>query len=102
MRFSRSGSPDVIDLAKVQTAAERIAGRVVRTPTIPADAISRLTGADVSLKLDNLQVTGAFKERGAAASMVAQNLSADAFGDKLAKEWSSWGKVIQDRKLTIQ
>lgn len=66
MRFSPSGSPDVIDLAKVQTAAERIAGRVVRTPTIPADAISRLTGADVSLKLDNLQVTGAFKERGAA------------------------------------
>jgi threonine dehydratase len=58
--------PDVIGLADVQTAAERIAGKVVRTPTIPADAISRLTGADVSLKLDNLQVTGAFKERGAA------------------------------------
>jgi threonine dehydratase len=56
----------VIGLAEVQAAAERIAGKVVRTPVVPADVISRLTGADVALKLDNLQVTGAFKERGAA------------------------------------
>jgi threonine dehydratase len=33
---------------------------------VPSQALSRLTGADVVLKLDNLQVTGAFKERGAA------------------------------------
>jgi threonine dehydratase len=33
---------------------------------LPCHAISCLTGADVMLKLDNLQVTGAFKERGAA------------------------------------
>src|SRR2546430_11377297 len=47
-------------------AADRIAGRVLRTPALPSDAMSRVTGADVILKLDNLQVTGAFKERGAA------------------------------------
>ena len=47
-------------------AAERIAGRVLRTPALPSDAVSRATGAEVVLKLDNLQVTGAFKERGAA------------------------------------
>ncbi len=56
----------MIDLADVQAAAERIAGRVLRTATVPSDAISRATGAEVMLKLDNLQVTGAFKERGAA------------------------------------
>jgi threonine dehydratase len=50
----------------VQAAAERIAGRVLRTPTIPSDALSRATGAEVFLKLENLQATGAFKERGAA------------------------------------
>ena len=33
---------------------------------VPCHALSRLTGAEVVLKLDNLQVTGAFKERGAA------------------------------------
>jgi threonine dehydratase len=56
----------MITLDDVQQAAERIAGRVVRTPLIPNHALSRLTGAEVLLKLENLQVTGAFKERGAA------------------------------------
>ncbi len=56
----------MIDLADVQAAAGRIAGRVLRTPTIASDAVSRATGAEAVLKLDNLQATGAFKERGAA------------------------------------
>ncbi|WP_157215437.1 threonine ammonia-lyase [Flavisphingomonas formosensis] len=56
----------MIGFEDVGAAAQRIAGKVVRTPAIHSDAISRLTGADVWLKLDTLQVTGAFKERGAA------------------------------------
>src|ERR1700712_89026 len=56
----------MITLEDVEQAAERIAGRVLRTPMLHSHAISRLTGADVVLKLENLQVTGAFKERGAA------------------------------------
>jgi threonine dehydratase len=56
----------MIALADVQAAAERIAGRVIRTPALPCEAISRASGATVTLKLENLQVTGAFKERGAA------------------------------------
>jgi threonine dehydratase len=56
----------MITLADVQAAAKRLTGRVPRTPTVPSDAISTATGAEVVLKLDNLQVTGAFKERGAA------------------------------------
>jgi threonine dehydratase len=56
----------VLHFADVEAAAGRIAGRVLRTPALPSDTVSRATGADVVLKLDNLQVTGAFKERGAA------------------------------------
>jgi threonine dehydratase len=56
----------MIGLADVRAAAVRIAGKVVRTPAIHSDSISRVTGAKVTLKLDNLQATGAFKERGAA------------------------------------
>jgi threonine dehydratase len=56
----------MITLHDVEQAAGRIAGRVIRTPMVPNPTISRLTGAEVVLKLDNLQVTGAFKERGAA------------------------------------
>jgi len=56
----------VIGLADVEAAAGRIAGRVLRTPALPSDAISRATGAQVTLKLENLQAIGSFKERGAA------------------------------------
>ncbi|EJL22745.1 threonine ammonia-lyase [Novosphingobium sp. AP12] len=56
----------MIGLSDVRDAAARILGTIVRTPTIRSEALSRLTKAEVWLKLDTLQVTGAFKERGAA------------------------------------
>ncbi|MBN8892609.1 MAG: threonine ammonia-lyase, partial [Rhodospirillales bacterium] len=56
----------MITVDDVRAAAARIAGRVLRTPAITCDAVSRATGATVTLKLENLQATGAFKERGAA------------------------------------
>lgn len=56
----------MVTLADVEAAARRIQGAVLRTPFIPSDALSRLTGAKIHLKLDHLQATGAFKERGAA------------------------------------
>ena len=59
----------MITLSDVQSAAARIAGRVLRTPTLYSDAISRATGAHVTLKLENLQAIGSFKERGAANRM---------------------------------
>ncbi len=55
-----------IGLAEIRAAAARIAGRVLRTPALHSDVISTATGAHVTLKLENLQATGAFKERGAA------------------------------------
>jgi threonine dehydratase len=56
----------MITLADVEAAAKRVAGLVTRTPAVACDAVSTATGAEVVLKLENLQVTGAFKERGAA------------------------------------
>jgi threonine dehydratase len=56
----------MIDHQHVKAAAERIAGKVIRTPVIYSDSLSRIAQADIWLKLDTLQVTGAFKERGAA------------------------------------
>ncbi len=49
----------------VAAAAARIDGRVMRTPLVRAEKLSALTGADIWLKLECLQYTGAFKERGA-------------------------------------
>jgi threonine dehydratase len=55
-----------LSFADIEAAAGRIAGRVIRTPAVRSDSLSRATGAEIVLKLDNLQATGAFKERGAA------------------------------------
>ena len=52
-------------LADVQAAAEAIRGAVRLTPTTRSETLSAITGARVALKFENLQFTGAFKERGA-------------------------------------
>ena len=54
-----------IGLADVEAAAARIAGAVVRTPTMLSRTLSEATGATVYVKFENLQHTGAYKERGA-------------------------------------
>jgi threonine dehydratase len=54
-----------IGLADVEAAAARIAGAVVRTPTLLSRTLSQATGATVYVKFENLQHTGAYKERGA-------------------------------------
>ncbi|MFL5097497.1 MAG: threonine ammonia-lyase [Xanthobacteraceae bacterium] len=54
-----------VTLADIERARRTIAGHVLRTPTLPAPKLSALTGADVFVKYENLQVTNSFKERGA-------------------------------------
>ncbi|HEU0025071.1 MAG TPA: threonine ammonia-lyase [Thermoleophilaceae bacterium] len=46
-------------------AAALIAGSVRETPVVSAGELSRRVGAPVTLKAENLQVTGSFKARGA-------------------------------------
>lgn len=54
-----------ITLSDIEAAAARIAGAVMRTPTMRNAVLSERTGAEVFLKFENLQHTGAYKERGA-------------------------------------
>jgi threonine dehydratase len=54
-----------LTLEDVRTAAERIAGRVHRTPCLQSRTFSELSGASVWLKYENLQRTGSYKLRGA-------------------------------------
>lgn len=60
----------VLTLADVERAQARILGRVRRTPLSESAALSRLAGCQVHLKLENLQFTGSFKERGAASRLL--------------------------------
>ncbi|MDQ6621590.1 MAG: threonine ammonia-lyase [Pseudomonadota bacterium] len=55
----------MITLADVVAARERIAGGVYLSPCVESIPLSELTGAHIHCKLDYLQRTGSFKERGA-------------------------------------
>jgi len=60
---TKPGTAPTID--DVRAAARAIQGQVERTPTRHSDTLSRIAGADVHLKFENLQYTASFKERGA-------------------------------------
>jgi len=55
----------VVTFAEVEAARERIKGAVYPSPCPPSIPLSELTGMEIYCKLDNLQRTGSFKERGA-------------------------------------
>lgn len=55
----------MIDLTDIQQAAERLDGVVRHTPMLHSHRLSERLGCEVHLKLENLQLTGAFKIRGA-------------------------------------
>jgi threonine dehydratase len=57
-------SDAVLELADVEAARERIAGRLHRTPTSSAATLSERAGAEVWLKAELFQKTGSFKPRG--------------------------------------
>ena len=74
---AQTTSPVTLD--HIRAAAARIAGKVVRTPTLHSITLSAMTGADVWLKFENLQFTAAYKERGALNKLL---LMADAARSK--------------------
>src|SRR5579859_782116 len=49
----------------IQAAARRIAGPILETPCPSSAALSEVTGSRIFCKLEYLQRTGSFKERGA-------------------------------------
>jgi threonine dehydratase len=55
----------MVTLEDVQAALARVRDRIYLSPCARSETLSRLTGTNASLKLENLQMTGAYKERGA-------------------------------------
>ncbi len=54
-----------VSLSGVERARERIREFIFLSPCLRSAALTRITGQEIYLKMDNLQRTGAFKERGA-------------------------------------
>lgn len=69
-----------VTFADIQSAHALIKDRVLRTPCFPAARLSELTGANVVLKLENLQHTGAFKVRGALVKLLSLSAQERAAG----------------------
>jgi threonine dehydratase len=57
---------DAPDLATIEAARVRLADVIEETPCALSRTLSAITGARCWVKLENLQMTGSFKERGAA------------------------------------
>ncbi|MEU0057983.1 threonine/serine dehydratase [Streptomyces sp. NPDC006334] len=70
----------MLDVSAVEAMAERIAGHVLRTPTLPSPGLSALLGAPVTVKLELLQRTGSFKARGATAKLLSLSEAERAAG----------------------
>jgi threonine dehydratase len=49
----------------IEKARATLQGNVVRTPLLRAPKLSEITGADICVKFENLQVTSSFRDRGA-------------------------------------
>jgi threonine dehydratase len=69
-----------VTLANIETARRVIAGAVLRTPMLPAPRLSALTGAEVFVKYENLQVTNSFKDRGALTKLASLDAEERARG----------------------
>src|SRR5690554_6176970 len=56
----------IVHFEAIEAARARIAGSIDMTPCLKSENLSAQSSSKVYLKLDNLQRTGSFKERGAA------------------------------------
>ncbi|MFG2352277.1 pyridoxal-phosphate dependent enzyme [Streptomyces sp. NPDC048521] len=70
----------MIGISEIEAAARRIAGHIVRTPTVPSPGLTELLGVPVTAKLELLQRTGSFKARGATAKLLSLSEAERAVG----------------------
>ena len=61
----------MVTLAEIESARKTIGDSVFLSPCAYSETFSRLTGNRIYFKLENLQMTGSFKERGAANKLLS-------------------------------
>ena len=70
----------MVTLEDVQAALGTIRERIYRSPCAHSETLSRVSGTNAHLKLENLQMTGAYKERGALNKLLAMSADERARG----------------------
>ncbi|MDA8227250.1 MAG: threonine ammonia-lyase [Desulfitobacterium hafniense] len=71
---------EILTLKKIQEAREAIKSFVHHTPLNRSSTFSNMTGAEIYLKMENLQKTGSFKVRGAAYKISMLSAEERRFG----------------------
>jgi threonine dehydratase len=69
-----------ITLAEIEAAAEVLDAEVVRTPCLRSARLSEVLGADITLKLEILQHSSSFKDRGARVKLAGLSAKERARG----------------------
>jgi len=65
VRTQSSREISLLTIQAIRDARERIRDSIYLSPFVRSETFSQITGNSIFFKLDNLQMTGAFKERGA-------------------------------------
>jgi threonine dehydratase len=60
-----------VTIDDIRKAETQLSGVVVETPTVHSRTLSAIAGCDIVLKLENLQYTGSFKDRGALIKLLS-------------------------------
>jgi threonine dehydratase len=63
--MNAAGPAGGVNVARIEQARGRIRNHIFESPLVFSETLSRLAGNAIYLKLENLQITGSFKERGA-------------------------------------
>ncbi|MGD0229089.1 MAG: threonine ammonia-lyase [Syntrophorhabdales bacterium] len=79
----------MVTLRDIETARTLVGPFIHRTPLFHSSSLSRITGADVSIKAENLQKTGSFKVRGAFSKMTRM-----ARGKVVAASMGNHGQAV--------
>ena len=74
----------MIGLADIEAARARVHAAIYLSPCAHSETLSRLAGNRVYLKLENLQMTGSFKERGALNKILTLSAEERARGGVMA------------------
>lgn len=91
-----------VTLDDIRASADLLKSSVYRTPSISSDALAALTGASVVLKLENLQHTGSFKDRGALIKLASLGTAARKSGVVAASAGNhAQGVAYHARRLGI-
>ena len=69
-----------VTIDDIRAAAALIEGQILKTPAVRSDSLSKMSGADVVLKLENLQHTSSFKPRGALVKLLSLSDTEKAAG----------------------